>query len=637
MKSLTVADLNRLSVFLRYLLDESGRWCCISTTNDYNTIVGRVEKEGFSFLTITLPNFGKELERALSKGLVESSDFPGFKKSRESVLPQFLGGMLALIFSSSDGVLLDEPSVLAIRCVRQISLVFAKVKLECSEKRTQAAMDKFVQCELDMRSNDARLYGPDLSQKLEQYQRIGRLLFARLYSEVDQMVYAGRYTDWSDDSDELYAEENAHRQLMPKHGPGSTADGLKGNQKYRQIEWTTRLEQYFPFGENAFSSWISFLAEIDSSRLVYREPWDERPVKVTPVPKTLKTPRIIAIEPTCMQYVQQGLLEAIVEKVARDDILAPFIDSTYQEPNQALAWLGSSDGSIATLDLSEASDRVSNQHVRLLLENHPHLMGAVDSCRSRKADVPGHGVLRLAKFASMGSALCFPFESMVFLTLVLCGIEDVLNTPLDRTSIKRLRGKVRVYGDDICVPTEYALSVKSSLEAFGFVVNASKSFWTGKFRESCGKEYFNGSDVSITRCREVLPTSRKDTAQIVSTVSLRNQLFLAGYDETVQYLDSIIEKVIPFPVVGRNSAILGKWSHSDSDIKVTHWDHDMQIPLIKGAVLSDKRRSNKIDGYPALMKHFLKRGGLPFTDREHLQYSGRPVSVNIKIRLASPN
>lgn len=621
--------MKSLIVFLRYLLEESGRWCHVSTANDYKYIVGRVKEEGLSFLTISLPAYAKDLEKGLEQGKVDSSFFEGF--SHKGVIPRFLGGMLSLIFDPSDGSLLDEPSTDAIRAIRQITLMFAKINLECTEERIKAAFAAFVKCEQDVRSTDRAIENGSLSYK-EDFIRVSTLLFGDVFTQLDHMVYAGRYGD-----------PKGHLRLLPKHGSGSTAEKLLGNKKYSQLEWTSRLEEIFPFGENVSSSWSSFL-EV-SNQLNILEPGAERPVRVIAVPKTQKTPRMIAIEPTCMQYMQQALLEAITDCVDRDDILTHFISTRSQEPNQRLAQAGSLDGELATLDLSEASDRVSYQQVRWLLSNHPNLMAGVDACRSRKADVLGHGVIRLAKFASMGSALCFPFEAMVFLTCVFMGIEDGLNRPLERRDLISFRGKVRVYGDDIIVPTRCVSSVIANLHLYGAKVNQRKSFWNGKFRESCGKEYYDGVDVSITRVRTFLPSSRKNAEEIISTVSLRNQLFDRGYDTTVQYLDQLLEGFIPFPFVGRESPVLGRYSH-DGHINVDKWDSVLQRPLVKGVVVHAKLPRNSADGWPALTKYFLTRGrdsirgaaetrDLPVSDREHLLYSGRPVSVDIKTRLAS--
>jgi hypothetical protein len=357
-------------------------------------------------------------------------------------------------------------------------------------------------------------------------------------------------------------------------------------------------------------------------------PEQEQPVKVISVPKTLKTPRIIAMEPSYVQYVQQGILERLVEAIDESPIARSLIGFVgTQELNQKLAQEGSRTGLLATLDLSEASDRVSNQLVRHLLSPHPWLFRAVDATRSRSADVPGHGVIRLAKFASMGSALTFPFEAMVFCTLVFMGIEREIGHHLRKSDVIRLLGKVRVYGDDIIVPTDYALSVIRTLEDQGLRVNRRKSFWTGKFRESCGKEYYDGYDVSVTRIREMLPSRRTDVSELVSTVSTRNQFWEQGYSNTVGVLDRVVKGLIPFPYIEPTSPALGRWGYR---VTVGRHHPTLHRPEVRAMVVDAKLPVNRIDGYNALLKVFLKRGSHPFDDPMHLEVSGRPVAVRIK-------
>ena len=55
-------SLERLSLAA---LREAGRQCCVRTDRDEKTLRDRVEMEGVSFLTITLPSFEKDLTRAL--------------------------------------------------------------------------------------------------------------------------------------------------------------------------------------------------------------------------------------------------------------------------------------------------------------------------------------------------------------------------------------------------------------------------------------------------------------------------------------------------------------------------------------------------------------------------------------------
>jgi len=575
-------------------------WCCTSATRDALTVASRTEHEGISFLTITLPDFGKGFQKSLDLGHVDRNLFTSFRF--RAGLPLFLGGFLDLVFDRGSGVLLENPSVDAIKAIRQLTLLFSKINIACSEKRVMRAMDRFCECEKELKG--AYNGKTDLSD----FHRVGSLLFRRAFTIVDRKIYDG--------------------EVIPKHGPGSTADKLSGNGKYRQTTWPARLEEQFPFGENCLPNW-SYYDQLES--VEFLEPGQEYPVKVIPVPKTLKTPRIIAIEPTAMQYMQQGVAEILVESFGRFDTLSNFLGFTDQDVNQHLAMVGSRDGTLATLDLSEASDRVSNQHVRLLVKNHKHLFNALDSTRSRKADVLGHGVVRLTKFASMGSALCFPIEACVFLTLVFLGIERELNTPLTDKIVRDFIGSVRVYGDDIVVPTGYVRSVCRVLSDFGHVVNSDKSFWTGRFRESCGKEYYDGHDVSIVKVRHLIPTSRKDATGCVSLVSLRNLFYEHGMWQTCRYLDRKIGKILKyFPVILPTSPVLGR--HSFLGYKAERTGLHLQNPVVTGYVVVAQPPYNPLEGSGALLKCFLKRGDMPFADRRHLERSGRPHAVNIKLR-----
>jgi len=328
-----------------------------------------------------------------------------------------------------------------------------------------------------------------------------------------------------------------------------------------------------------------------------------------------------------MQYAQQSILEQIVAELDHAYNVKEFIDFSDQVPNQEMACEGSLYGNLATLDLSEASDRVSVLLVRSLLKNHPHLLGAVEASRSTRAGVLNQ-VIDLNKFASMGSALCFPFEAMVFLTIIFSVIAEELNTTVSQRLLKRLKGKVRVYGDDIIIPVEYVVPVISRLEAFGLKVNKGKSFWTGKFRESCGKEYYDGFDVSIVRVRRDLPTNRKHVPEVVSAVSLRNQLFKAGYFDTVEWLDQLIEKVIPFPIGEPTSPGLVRHAYTRPLAERTH--QGLQHPLVRGVIYRETIPVDKLDSYGALMKFFLRRGEDPFEDKKHLERAGRAVSSTLQ-------
>lgn len=221
-------------------LEFSGE-CQTSTSRDLQTVRERVGHEGLSFLTITLPQFGKDFEKSLDQGRVPQTAFAGFAKV--GYLPRFLLGFTGLVFNSGDGRLVEEPSIEAIRAVRQICNLFGKTYLKCSDAREAAAFRKFVEVEHQLKSNDREI---DYDE-LRHCQRIAMLVFGDAISVVDRKIYEGN--------------------LIPKHGPGATADKLRGNSKYNLQMWTERLQEVFESSEYLFPS-VSHFLERDRKSVV---------------------------------------------------------------------------------------------------------------------------------------------------------------------------------------------------------------------------------------------------------------------------------------------------------------------------------------------------------------------------------
>lgn len=602
-------ELIRLWVIIA---EEFGDGCSVDTTYDKNLVVGRSKSEGESFMTITLPDFGKDFDRSLADRQISATAFPGF--SRKGAIPRFLGGFLEMIFDRITGHLLSVPSLEAIRAVRQLTGLLNKVELECSTERTNAAFRGYIECEDELRARESEWTQEDYLE----FSRLSRLVFGRVLSNLDDLV--------------------RHGKLLPKHGPGATADGLIGNGKFDLRKWHSRLESSFPSSDYLIPSY-RYHDRLDCVEFI--DPENEIPVKVISVPKTMKTPRIIAEEPTCMQFAQQALGVPMMDIINRDKITSMFISFNDQTPNQRLARAGSVSGNLATLDLSEASDRVSIQLVEWLLHGFTDLKDAVFACRSQRADVRGQ-VIDLVKFASMGSALTFPIETMVFLTVSLVGIERSLRRRgelngdrLRVRDLKSLASQVRIYGDDIIVPRDHADDVTRALEQFHFKVNEYKSFSDGNFRESCGKEYFMGHDVSIVKVRRVFPTRITDVPEVISLVELRNHFYKWGLLSTSEYLDDVIRKVLPYFPDGREGSP-GLVRVVDGPLSFEKWDVNKHVGLVRAYVPRYRYRRTVLDDTGALLKFFLKQGDKPYADAKHLERSGRPVAASIKPRWIDP-
>jgi len=158
---------------------------------DLERVEVRVEEEGWSFMTITLPAFGKAFEECLEEGCVTPSSFPGFAKYNPSgikgwcELPKFLGGFMELIFNTSDGSLRPNASIDAIRSIRQLTLMFGKILLECSDARKAAATNDYLACEQDLDRLLNRITEDDMSR----FTRVSELVFGQLFSDVDLLVW----------------------------------------------------------------------------------------------------------------------------------------------------------------------------------------------------------------------------------------------------------------------------------------------------------------------------------------------------------------------------------------------------------------------------------------------------------------
>lgn len=590
--------MKSLISFWQVVANELATWCDTCTARDVETLRVRSKNEGLSFLTITLPNFGSDLEKGLDQGFVDSSLFYGFR--RKGGLPIFLSGFLRRIFDSKSGLLLEDPCVDSIFAVRQLTLMCKKMEIPCSPGREDKALESFVSCEKELKEIDSRLSEIDLSE----FRRISAMLFGNTFDLINREV--------------------ADFKLEPRHGPGATADKLRGNQKFVQTEWPERLESTFPYGEYVLPSWRYWNAD----SVQFLSPGQERPVKVTLVPKTLKTPRVIAIEPTAMQYAQQALLQSLVPKLESSSTSRSFVGFTDQEPNKLLAREGSRNGNLATLDLSEASDRVLNSLVLEMTGPWTDFSEAVQACRSRTAELPDGKRIRLSKFASMGSALCFPMEAMVFCTLVLMGIQNARSIRISRDSLREFHDTVRVYGDDIIVPVDCVTDVIASLETFGLKVNHSKSFWNGKFRESCGGDFYDGEDVRPLRLSQELPSHQQHVREIIALSDLGNSLFKRGLWRSADHVRKILEEILgSLPCISHESQAIGL--HSFTGVTVMREDPQLHRPMVKAWVPTSKSPVSKLADHWGLRKVFSGDWSDPVF-KEHLERAGRPSSVHIK-------
>jgi len=548
----------------------------VSDLRDLNYIRSRVENQGLSFLTINLPRFANDLEKALASGFIDSTTFLGFRKAGS--IPAFLQGMTSLIFDRETGRILNEKPRADIStivdAIRQICLAFKKIELPCTSERTHKAIARFIQIEHDFCE-----FSLSVSDKAD-FSAVSVVLWSSLASSIE-------LTD-----------------CTPRHGPGATSEGASGNQKYKWSEWNDRVESYFPLVDNGYPLGLPNSSK-ELEKITIMSVADERPVRVVLVPKTLKSPRVIAIEPCCMQYIQQGIRDRIYSALESSRWSKGHVNFRDQTINQDLAIAGSSTGQLATIDLSDASDRVPRSLALEMFQCNPVLQQAIDACRSTKAMLPnGEIISPLNKFASMGSALCFPIEAMYFYTICIVALLRAQCLPFTARNIYDVSRGVYVYGDDIVVPATNATIVLEYLQKYNCKVNTDKTFVSGSFRESCGIDSYGGYPVTPVYIRHEFPKNKRQHGSVISWVATANLFYKKGFWNTALFMRKRIERLVgPLPYVSENSPVVGHVSYLGYQ-SIERWNDNLHSFEIKGYVPEPVYRPDELDGYGALLKCF---------------------------------
>jgi hypothetical protein len=216
------------------------------------------------------------------------------------------------------------------------------------------------------------------------------------------------------------------------------------------------------------------------------------------VPKKTDIDRCACKEPDINMFLQKG-----VGKHIRRRLLRFGINLNDQSINQRHARVGSLDGSLATLDLSSASDTITTSCVEALLPRDWFLY--LNDIRSQRVEVEG-ALVQTEMFSSTGNGFTFELESLIFYVLMR-GV----------SFFEGISGIISVYGDDIIIPSGMYEMAVHVLGTFGFSVNKDKSFATGPFRESCGGHYHLGVDVTPFYLK-------KEATHLTDVIRVANQL-----------------------------------------------------------------------------------------------------------------
>lgn len=439
------------------------------SAKDIAVLTTRSQGEGMTFLTVTLPRLFKSLDAALAASQLET--VVGFKSGSNHVYPVFLKKAWETIFNK-DGTLrpFEAAQVGAVACIRQLSAIFYKLELDYTPEQESNVISAFLQTEVDLGSLD--LTAPHLEGLLERARKVVR----RLLAGVNPL------------------------EIRPRHGGGSSACQVKPWERYCSFRYIPRLCEVFPYDKYFFYNQTHVCDNMHE--LLEAEEAEPR-ARVVFVPKDSRGPRLISCEPREFMFIQQGLMDLLYKTVERQPAIAGQIGFTDQTRNRELAKLGSQDQSYATLDLKEASDRVSWELVRTIFPEN--WVAALGASRSQSTELPDGTVVPFRKFAPMGSACCFPVEAICFWAIAHAAIGDAgYTSKVFRNRLSKTDMRMSVFGDDVIVPTRFAETVMEALESCGLLINRDKSYWSGSFRESCGGDYFHGHNVTPIRCKQLI-------------------------------------------------------------------------------------------------------------------------------------
>lgn len=553
---------------------------------DQKTLNKRFSEEGIGFLTSTLPRISKALIKGLEIGFFQCPE--GFKKKKGTMLPRFLGGLLTDVFDD-DGQLRPEPCQIAINDVIQLSSLFYKLDLPYSQKSEKKVIQNFVETEYELK---------------------------RLTIQPDETL------ERAADLVKVILKGFDPFEIKPRHGPGAVATRERFEHKWTFSRKYKNLHKVYPYYEYFVPSRSSLLRNIRAYKSF--DSYDSGTARVVLVPKDSRGPRLISMEPLEYQFIQQGLSKALVRQLEDKSFMTRRkINFTDQSINRDLALRNSLSKDYATLDMKEASDRVSVQLVQYIFSKRRDVLKALLATRTTGTILPDGTYLELDKYAPMGSALCFPVEALVFWVLA-----EVLRR---RDGIS---GKVFVYGDDIIVPRKLAPVLFREFPNYGLKFNEDKCFIDGWFRESCGMDAHRGIQCTPVRMRKLLPRSKKEASALVSGIEFSNHLWQRGFWNSSTYVKNVCENIQHVGVVRSPKENFGGLSYVSFTTKGVICDNRTRLRFKKDVqryqflVATSKSVSSKRDwdGEPRLFSNLVG---------QVTQANTVPHAVSIKMRWVS--
>lgn len=560
------------------------------------------EKLGHYFYSVEMPRIGA----AFRQCFVSKTTAPlvGVNHCRFSPVtrryPLLFESLWGKCFSADGNIHVLGPDPFAIKILSQFFFCFKKLEGTCDDHLFKEAIDEFY-------SQEDRIRPPDLNWSYGEFRHNSDL---NLIDDDHSRVALVSDDDGTPTGNAIINPELPRtlqriadivfgslgwfnpEEWQCRHGPGSVAEKPRSSDKYVFGSWPRRLDSLFCFDAHATLN----------PDHIYDTDVVEHPAKLIAVPKDARGPRLIASEPSYLQYAQQSI-NAYLRAAIGSSCVSASINFENQGFSQEWAVKASLTGEFATVDLKSASDLLSLWLIERLIRKNKPLLEAIYHTRSRYIDQEGFALF-MKKVAPMGNAYIFPLQTLVY---TLCSIAALAvidgRSVRSRKDITRYAKQVRVFGDDIILPTRAYGCLVQLLTFCGLKVNASKSFAEGNFREACGVDAYLGNDITPAYVRTVLDVTLPET--VVSTVECANNLYNKGYWHTS---NALIQR-IPFAMRKRLAEVhtcsgtfgIRKRFPDTSSLK-TRYNTDLQRTEVQCLVPISRVRRKPLEGIRNLMQ-----------------------------------
>lgn len=485
-------------------------------TRDREYFHKRLMNEGLAFVTNALPELMTGLLDLLEHG---SASFPSFKLQRGTNYPRFCRRLFEIVTNEKNYSATSQAA--AMDALYNLSTSLKKLRGTPDDVRHQQQYDDFVKVDSEL----------------------GRIDTDYLYQPELEPIMRSISHQWCDFAAGLDLDSE---DCVPRPGPGATVGNVPKHARYAPSVLYKSLDKVFPY-ESWFQPTPWDTQEVIKSRQyeqLRKDAVEEPHSEYLLVPKTFLKWRGICKEANEVQYLQQALRRQLYARI--EDYFSKGIPIRDQQVHRDLALKASVDREDATIDESEASDRIARCLVWHMTELTPKYRDALMAASTKRIKPPpwasNRDLLSVKKFAPMGSAICFPVMSLVHYFL----IRAIILTYRTDITIKERQGlcnRVSVYGDDIVLPSCCTSLVYKWLPRFGMKINQTKSFSRSFFRESCGCHAYKGVDITpvYIKYTNFSSTDASEAKKLASLLAAESLHYNRGKFETAKFLRDYVE------------------------------------------------------------------------------------------------